>query len=69
MIYKVFYQQSAKEVPVRENTMTLYLEADNVRDVRQKLANRPINVEFIQALKGKFLSFEQHSAGFKLETV
>lgn len=67
MIYKVLYQQSRKEMPVRENTETLYLEAIDVRDVRKKLADKPYNVEFIQPLSGKFLDYEKQSAKFKLE--
>ncbi|CAM3048262.1 DNA-dependent RNA polymerase subunit epsilon [Sporolactobacillus spathodeae] len=67
MIYKVLYQQSRKEMPVRENTETLYLEATDVRDVRKKLADKPYNVEFIQPLSGKFLDYEKQSAKFKLE--
>ncbi len=37
MIFKVFYQEKMTEVPVRENTKVLYLEADSERDVRAKL--------------------------------
>ncbi|MCO7126257.1 DNA-directed RNA polymerase subunit epsilon [Sporolactobacillus shoreicorticis] len=67
MIYKVLYQQSKDEVPVREQTETLYLEASDVRDVRKKMADKPYNVEFIQPLTGKFLEYEKTSAEFKLE--
>ncbi|MFT8361782.1 MAG: DNA-directed RNA polymerase subunit epsilon [Sporolactobacillus sp.] len=67
MIYKVLYQPSRKEVPVRENTNTLYLEATDVRDARKKLAEKPYNVEFIQPLSGKFLDYEKKSDKFKLE--
>ncbi|MDD9147199.1 MULTISPECIES: DNA-dependent RNA polymerase subunit epsilon [unclassified Sporolactobacillus] len=69
MVFKVLYQKSKEEVPVRENTETLYLEADDVRDVRKKLADRPYNVEFIQPLSGKFLEYEKQSADFKLEKI
>lgn len=69
MVFKVLYQQSREEVPVRENTETLYLEANDVRDVRKKLADKPYNVEFIQPLTGKFLEYEKKSAEFKLEKI
>ncbi|EST13177.1 DNA-dependent RNA polymerase subunit epsilon [Sporolactobacillus laevolacticus] len=69
MIYKVLYQASKDEVPVREQTETLYLEASDVRDVRKKLADKPYNVEFIQPLTGKFLDYEKKSAEFKLEKI
>lgn len=67
MIFKVLYQSSREEVPLREQTQTLYLEASDVRDVRQKLADKPYNVEFIQPMTGKFLDYEKKSAEFKLE--
>jgi DNA-dependent RNA polymerase auxiliary subunit epsilon len=67
MIYKVLYQPSREEVPLREQTETLYLEASDVRNVRQKLADKPYNVEFIQPMTGKFLDYEKKSAEFKLE--
>ncbi|MCO7174576.1 DNA-dependent RNA polymerase subunit epsilon [Sporolactobacillus kofuensis] len=69
MIFKVLYQASKDEVPVREQTETLYLEATDVRDVRKKLLDRPYNVEFIQPLTGKFLDYEKKSAEFKLEKI
>ncbi|HBJ01333.1 MAG TPA: hypothetical protein DDY89_11805, partial [Lysinibacillus sp.] len=34
MIYKVYYQEKANEIPVRENTKSLYLEAASEREVR-----------------------------------
>lgn len=39
MIYKVFFQASTTEVPVREHTDSLYVEAVSERDVRDKLKN------------------------------
>ncbi|RYL95451.1 DUF1447 family protein [Sporolactobacillus sp. THM7-4] len=69
MVFKVLYQKSRKEVPVRENTQTLYLEAEDVREVRRKLADKPYNVEFIQPLTGKFLEYEKQFTEFKLEKI
>ncbi|WP_100487560.1 DNA-dependent RNA polymerase subunit epsilon [Sporolactobacillus pectinivorans] len=69
MVFKVLFQKSRDEVPVRENTETLYLEATDIRDVRKKLGDRPYNVEFIQPLTGKFLEYEKKSAEFKLEKI
>lgn len=69
MVFKVLYQKSLGEVPVRENTETMYLEAADIRDVRKKLTDTPYNVEFIQPLTGKFLDYEKKSAGFKLEKI
>ena len=69
MIYKVYYQEDAHEVPVRENTKSLYLEATNERDVRNKLKDRNYNIEFIQLLEGNYLAYEQESPNFKLENI
>jgi DNA-dependent RNA polymerase auxiliary subunit epsilon len=69
MIFKVLYQDLASEVPVRENTHSLYIEASNERDVRYKLKDRGINIEFIQTLEGEHLAYEQQSEDFTLETV
>ncbi|MFT8317256.1 MAG: DNA-directed RNA polymerase subunit epsilon [Sporolactobacillus sp.] len=69
MIFKVLYQESRNEMPVRESTETLFLEANDVRDVRNKLVDRPYNVEFIQPLSGKFLEYEKKSPDFKLEKI
>ncbi|GEK31162.1 UPF0356 protein [Kurthia zopfii] len=67
MIYKVYYQESMLEVPVRENTKSLYLEAEDPREVRELLADRKYNIELIQLLEGNYLEYEQASENFHLE--
>ncbi|WKB34959.1 DNA-directed RNA polymerase subunit epsilon [Terrilactibacillus sp. S3-3] len=69
MVFKVLYQETRTEIPIRENTKTLYLEAESERDVRKKLADKPYNVEFIQPIEGKFLEYEEASPQFKLEKI
>jgi len=69
MIYKVLYQESSDIAPVRERTKSLYLEAESEREVRQKLSNRNINVEFIQALDDVHLEYEKKSENFAIESV
>ncbi|WP_040286987.1 DNA-dependent RNA polymerase subunit epsilon [Sporosarcina koreensis] len=69
MIFKVYYQDSKTQVPVRENTKTLYVEAETQREVRQKLQDRKYNIEFIQQLEGEHLEYEQASEHFELEQV
>lgn len=69
MIFKVFYQENMLEVPVRENTKSMYIEAESVREVRQLLKNRDLNIEYIQPLEGKHLEYEQSSPDFELEQV
>lgn len=69
MIYKVLFQESNKEVPVRERTKSVYIEAESERDVRRKLADRPYNIELVQEVSGAFLDYEQQSINFKMENV
>jgi len=66
MIYKVYFQKSIKEVPVRENTKVLYIEGESARDVRTKIADRGFNVEFVQELKGAHLEYEQQNEDYKV---
>lgn len=59
MIFKVFYQESILEVPVRERTKTLYMEANTEEEVRKSLAERGYNVEFVTPLSDKSLSYDK----------
>ncbi len=67
MIYKVFYQENPDEVPVRENTKSLYIEANSEAEVRKKLASRNILIEYITPLSDAHLEYERKSADFKIE--
>ncbi|MFD1705735.1 DNA-dependent RNA polymerase subunit epsilon [Siminovitchia sediminis] len=69
MIYKVYYQDSVTEMPVRENTKVLFVEAESTHAVRKHLKDRQINIEFIQPLDGDYLEYEKNSPNFRLETV
>ncbi len=69
MVFKVYYQELADEAPVRERTKSLYIEANSVRDVRKKLQDRNINIEYIQALDAAHLEYEKKSGTFELENV
>ncbi|MDD9766849.1 MULTISPECIES: RNA polymerase subunit omega 1 [Bacillus] len=66
MIYKVFYQEKADEVPVREKTDSLYIEGVSERDVRTMLKEKKFNIEFITPVDGAFLEYEQQSENFKV---
>ncbi|QGH34372.1 DUF1447 family protein [Gracilibacillus salitolerans] len=68
MIYKVLYQENASEIPVREHTKSLYIEATSEREVRDSLKEKQINIEFIQLLSEAHLQYEQQSPFFKVET-
>ncbi|RLL45185.1 DUF1447 family protein [Oceanobacillus piezotolerans] len=69
MIYKVLYQELSDEVPIREHTQSMYIEAESVRQVRDILADRKanINIEFIQPLDETHLEYEKQSEHFKVE--
>ena len=67
MIYKVYYQESITEIPVRENTKTVYVEASSEREVRNYLKDRNYNIELVQLLEGNYLEYEQNSPNFRLE--
>jgi DNA-dependent RNA polymerase auxiliary subunit epsilon len=69
MIFKVFYQTSLNEVPIREHTKTVYVEAETINDVRKKLADRKYNIEYIQEINGKFLQYEKDTDSLELENV
>ncbi|HLR68092.1 DNA-dependent RNA polymerase subunit epsilon [Virgibacillus alimentarius] len=69
MIFKVFYQELPNEVPVRERTKSLYLEAESERDVRVKLNDRNLNIEYIQLLNETHLAYEKQSENFTMENV
>lgn len=66
MIFKVYYQENIKEVPVRENTKTLFIEGDSVRDVRSRIADRGYNVEFVEEVKGAHLKYELQNEDYKV---
>ena len=68
-VFKVFYLENSKEIPVRENTQVLYVEADGVPAVRKYLDDRNYNVELVQELSEAYLEFEKQSEDFKVEKV
>ncbi|MBM7572222.1 DNA-dependent RNA polymerase subunit epsilon [Aquibacillus albus] len=67
MIYKVLYQELTLEVPVRERTKSLYVEAETEREVRKFLSDRNLNIEFIQQLDEAHLEYEKESEDFVVE--
>ncbi len=66
MIFKVYYQVNATEVAIRENTKTLYVEAESVRAVRQLLKKEPYNVERVEEISGAYLEYEKQQEDFKV---
>ncbi|MEH7222392.1 RNA polymerase epsilon subunit [Bacillus sp. JJ1566] len=66
MIFKVYYQEDAYEVPVRENTRTIYIEAESIVEVRKKLKERKINIEYIQQVEGAYFEYEKLNEDYKV---
>ncbi|MFD2308292.1 DNA-directed RNA polymerase subunit epsilon [Enterococcus termitis] len=67
MIYKVYYQETKTRNPKREDTKSLYVEAESDVIVRQQVEeNTPYNIEYIQALDENHLAYEQEHAEFSL---
>jgi DNA-dependent RNA polymerase auxiliary subunit epsilon len=60
MIYKVYYQETKERNPKREQTHSLYVEADNEEIVHNLLR------ENTQLLEGNHLEYEKENADFKL---
>ncbi|HCT6724928.1 TPA: RNA polymerase epsilon subunit [Staphylococcus aureus] len=64
-VFKVFYQH---KVIVRENTQSLYVEAQTEEQVRRYLKDRNFNIEFITKLEGAHLDYEkENSEHFNVE--
>lgn len=68
MTFKVYYQPSKNTTPRRENTQSLYLEADSEAAARVLVEeNTNYNVEFIELLDEKALAYKQeNNADFQL---
>jgi DNA-dependent RNA polymerase auxiliary subunit epsilon len=66
MLFKVFYQESLHEVPVRENTKTLFINGESERDIRKKLTDRKYNIEYINPVTGAYLEYEKQNEDFKV---
>ncbi|MCM3663256.1 DNA-directed RNA polymerase subunit epsilon [Mesobacillus subterraneus] len=66
MIFKVYFQDSNKQVPVREKTKTIYVQGDSERDVRKKIADRQYNVEYVEAVEGNYYEYEKQKEDFEV---
>ncbi|RHW31134.1 DUF1447 family protein [Neobacillus notoginsengisoli] len=66
MLFKIYYQERLNEVPIRENTKSLYLEGESERAVRKKLSGRGYNIEYVQQVDGAYLQYENQNEDFKV---
>jgi DNA-dependent RNA polymerase auxiliary subunit epsilon len=70
MVFKVYYQETLAEVPVREKTNSLYVEAETEEEVRKGLKNREYNIEFVTPLSDAALAYEKETNDdFKVESL
>ncbi|CAM3150804.1 MULTISPECIES: DNA-dependent RNA polymerase subunit epsilon [Leuconostoc] len=69
MIYKVYYQEHPERNPKRETTVSLYLTADSLPQAREIIEeNTTYNVEAIEELTDKALTYEKANPDFEITT-
>ena len=66
MIFKVYYQETKTQVPVRENTKTIFVEGESIRDIRKKLVDKPYNIEIVILLEEAVLEYEKLNEDYKV---
>ena len=69
MTFKVYYQADKTKRPVRENTQSLYIEADSEAEALLMVEHTTdYNIEFVEQLDEKALAYEKQNPNFKLTT-
>ena len=69
MTFKIYFQPDKTMTPRRENTQSIYVEAESEAAARQLVeANTEYNIEYIELLNDKALEYEKQSPAFKLTT-
>ena len=69
MTFKIYFQPDQKMTPRRENTKSIYVEADSEAAARQMVEqNTEYNIEYVELLDEKALDYEKQSPDFKLTT-
>jgi len=67
MIFKVYYQEDRTRNPKREETRSLYMEANSRVEVIERIEeNTPYNIEHVVVLEGRHLRYEKEHAQFVL---
>jgi DNA-dependent RNA polymerase auxiliary subunit epsilon len=66
MIFKVYYQETKTQVPVRENTKTIFVEGESIREIRKKLVDMPYNIEIVIPLEDAALEYEKLNEDYKV---
>ncbi len=66
-IFKVFYQNHKTQRIIREETLSVYIEAKNVEQVRKHFADKEVTLEHIEALSPDHLAYEkEHNENFEV---
>ncbi len=69
MTFKIYFQPDKTMTPRRENTQSIYVEADSEAAARQMVENNTdYNIEYVELLTEKALEYEKESGAFELTT-
>ena len=60
-IFKVFYQNHKTQRIIREETLSVYIEAKNIEQVRKYFADKEVTLEHIEALSPDHLAYEKRT--------
>lgn len=67
MIFKAYYQETKEQSPKREQTKSLYLEAESEVEARRLFETHTShNLEYLQFLDEKHLAYEKEHGDFSL---
>lgn len=66
-IFKVFYQNHKTQRIIREETKSMYVEAENLEQVRKYFVDKEVTLEHIEALTPDHLTYEkEHNEDFEV---
>ncbi|HJC04113.1 MAG TPA: DNA-dependent RNA polymerase auxiliary subunit epsilon family protein [Candidatus Ligilactobacillus avistercoris] len=67
MVFKIYYQPTKAQNPKRENTRSMYVEADSKVTVMNAVEHQTnYNIEQVEALDDATLEYEKQNPDFKL---
>lgn len=67
MVFKIYYQPTKTQNPKRENTRSMYVEADSKVTVMNAVEHQTdYNIEQVEALDDATLEYEKQNPDFKL---
>lgn len=67
MVFKIYYQPTKMQNPKRENTRSMYVEADSKVTVMNAVEHQTdYNIEQVEALDDATLEYEKQNPDFKL---